>query len=83
MLSRYPLHDILAEGRFGVGLFINFAAPALVEMAAIAGFDFIVIDNEHGPIGPSEAEGMIRAAEGARIAPVVRLDSPALALRIS
>jgi len=81
MLSRYPLHDILTEGRLGIGLFINFAAPALVEMAAIAGFDFIVIDNEHGPIGPSEAEGMIRAAEAARIAPLVRLDSPDLALR--
>ncbi|MBU3650679.1 MAG: 4-hydroxy-2-oxovalerate aldolase, partial [Limnohabitans sp.] len=30
------------------GLFCGLPLPALVEMAAFAGFDFVVIDNEHG-----------------------------------
>ena len=78
MRCYYPLHD---PGRGPASRPVHqLAAPAVVEMAAIAGFDFIVIDNER-PDRAGEAEGMIRAAERARIAPLVRLDSPSLALR--
>ncbi len=44
------------------GLFCGLPLPALVEMAAFAGFDFVVIDNEHGPAGFETTEHMLRAA---------------------
>lgn len=83
MLDRYPLHDLLVERRPALGLILNLAAPAMVEIGSLMGFDFVMIDAEHGPVGPAEAEPMIRAAELARMAPLVRVPSsePHIALR--
>jgi 4-hydroxy-2-oxoheptanedioate aldolase len=41
-------------------------------MCAYAGFDFIIIDNEHGSADLQTTEHMLRAARAAGIAPVVR-----------
>jgi len=60
--SGQPLH----------GIFNSIPSPALVEMCAYAGFDFIVIDNEHGSADLQTTEHMLRAARAAGIAPIVR-----------
>lgn len=75
MLDRYPFHDLLDARKPSLGLILNMACPPLVEIGSLMGFDFILIDGEHGPIGPAEAEPMIRACEIARIAPIVRVPS--------
>ena len=54
------------------GLFCGLPLPALVEMAAFAGFDFVVIDNEHGMAGFETTEHMLRAARASGIVPIVR-----------
>ena len=54
------------------GLFCGLPLPALVEMAAFAGFDFVVIDNEHGTAGLETTEHMLRAARASGIVPLVR-----------
>lgn len=54
------------------GMFCGFPLPALVEMAAFAGFDFVVIDNEHGMAGFETTEHMLRAARASGILPIVR-----------
>jgi len=38
----------MKKGNPMVGIFIPLPAPALVEMAAACGYDFVIIDNEHG-----------------------------------
>jgi len=38
-----------------------------------AGFDFVIIDAEHGPISIQSAQNMIRAAETANITPIIRV----------
>ena len=45
-----------------VGTFVGIPSPALVEMCGYAGFDFVIIDNEHGPQSLETTEHMIRAA---------------------
>ncbi|MEN9627516.1 MAG: hypothetical protein RJA10_743 [Pseudomonadota bacterium] len=60
--SGQPLH----------GIFNSVPSPAIVEMCAYAGFDFIVIDNEHGSADLQTTEHMLRAARAAGIAPIVR-----------
>jgi 4-hydroxy-2-oxoheptanedioate aldolase len=67
------LRAALDEGRPLLGIFTSVPSPALVEMAGHARFDFVVIDNEHGPAGIETTEHMIRAAKGADIAPIVRV----------
>ena len=47
-------------------------SPQMVEMVAHAGFDWVLIDLEHGTIGLESAELMIMAAEASGITPIVR-----------
>jgi 4-hydroxy-2-oxoheptanedioate aldolase len=65
--------ELLRGDRPLMGIFTSIPSPALVEMAGHAGFDFVVIDNEHGPAGIETTEHMIRAARCARIVPIVRV----------
>lgn len=66
------LPALLKSGRTLKGIFIGMPAPALVEMAGHAGFDFVVIDNEHGNSTLESTEHMIRAAKAVNVIPVVR-----------
>lgn len=54
------------------GVFNGLPSPALVEMCAFAGFDFVVIDNEHGSAGHETTENMLRAGRAAGIPVAVR-----------
>lgn len=63
----------LRENRPLVGFFTGITSPALVEMAGYANFDFVIIDNEHGPAAIETTEHMIRAARCAGIVPLVRV----------
>jgi len=56
-----------------IGTFISFYAPSLIEMASYAGFDFVVIDDEHGAFSSPELEVLIRTADGVGITPIVRV----------
>jgi 2-keto-3-deoxy-L-rhamnonate aldolase RhmA len=52
----------ISQGETLVGTFVFLPSPALVEIIAKAGFDFIIIDMEHSPKDWSTVEHMIRAA---------------------
>ena len=54
------------------GIFNTIPSPAIVEMCGYAGFDFIIIDNEHGAADLMTTEHMLRAARGSGIVPIVR-----------
>ena len=64
---------MLAAGRSAVGAVIGSPAPELVEVAAVAGFDFVTFDAEHEPLDDSELVHLIRAAEAFDITPIVRV----------
>jgi 4-hydroxy-2-oxoheptanedioate aldolase len=63
----------LREKGFVAGPFVGVGSPALVEMLGLAGFDFVVIDCEHAAFSGEMAGQLIRAAEAAVIAPLVRV----------
>ena len=54
------------------GLFNGLSSPVLVEMMAYAGYDFCIIDNEHGSASIETTEHMMRAARGAGMPCLVR-----------
>ena len=56
-----------------IGPFMKLPSPPVVEIAGLAGFDFVIIDCEHGPLNMLEAENMIRAAHLANMSAVVRV----------
>jgi len=82
-LKKNNLKEVLKEGKNVFGPFMKFADPAAVEIMGFAGFDFVIIDAEHGPISMQSAQNMIRAAETANITPVIRVanNDEALILR--
>lgn len=55
------------------GPFLKLPSPAVVEIAGKAGFDFVIIDCEHGPLDMLAAEDMVRAAQLTGLAAVVRV----------
>lgn len=77
------LRGRIRNGETVFGPFVKLASPQVVEIAGYAGFDFVILDTEHGPLNADDVEGLVRAAEGAGIAPVVRVyeNSPALVVR--
>ncbi|MFN5939081.1 MAG: HpcH/HpaI aldolase family protein [Polaromonas sp.] len=53
-------------------VFNGIPSPAIVEMSAYAGFDFVIIDNEHGTSGLETTENMLRAALASGMPAAVR-----------
>ena len=62
----------LQAGQPVFGSMITFPSPAVVEMLGYLGYDWVLIDNEHGSVTVDLAEEMIRAAEYSGAAPIVR-----------
>ena len=67
------LKERLKRGDKVFGPFVNLCHPAVLEVAGLAGFDFAIIDTEHGELSSDRAVDMIRAAKLAGISPVVRV----------
>ena len=63
----------LAAGGGTAGTILPIAAPALVEVAALAGFGHVLIDAEHGHISVADCEALVRAAEAVGTTPIVRV----------
>ena len=64
----------LKNGGLVIGTMISeIRNPNLVYMLAQCGFDFFIIDNEHGAYSPETISNMIAAARGAGISVVVRI----------
>jgi 4-hydroxy-2-oxoheptanedioate aldolase len=63
----------LAEGKVVFGAIIGRYAPDLVELFGAIGYDFVMIDCEHGPMNLDQVEHMVRAAEVFGITPITRI----------
>jgi 4-hydroxy-2-oxoheptanedioate aldolase len=82
-MSKNTLQQNLKNGQTVYGPFCKIQDPAIVEIAALSGFDFVIIDMEHGPYSIESTQNLIRAAEARGITPVVRVteNSETLILR--
>jgi 4-hydroxy-2-oxoheptanedioate aldolase len=67
------LRALWAEDRCALGVIATIPSVQTVQILAAAGLDFIIIDMEHGPIGPAEAHAMIAATAGTSLVPLVRV----------
>src|SRR6058998_490976 len=78
--SPVSLRQRLREGPPLIGTFSIVAAPELIELAGLAGFDVVVLDMEHGAYEVGNLGPHILAARAHGVAPVVRVrwSEPAL-----
>lgn len=55
------------------GIFMKTGDPMFVEAAGIGGFDYVILDTEHGPVSIENQQNNIRAAEARGTVPIIRL----------
>jgi 4-hydroxy-2-oxoheptanedioate aldolase len=63
----------LRAGRRQIGCWVSLADPTAAEIAATAGFDWLVIDGEHAPNDLRSTLAQLRAVAAYPVEPVVRL----------
>jgi len=73
LMKKNILKEKIYDNNLVIGPFLKISDPAIVEIAALSGFDFVIIDREHGPISIENTQNMIRAAEAKNITAIVRV----------
>ena len=63
----------LKSGEPVVGCFASIESATTVELLALAGMDFVMLDGEHNPIDPGIAATMFRAADGIGVPALARV----------
>ena len=66
-----PWKEALKE-RTLYGCFVTYGLPDIAEVTALMGFDFLLLDNEHGVIEQSTLADMVRASQLRGVPAVVR-----------
>ena len=66
----------LKEG-YVLGPFSKTSDPAFIEMLGHAGFDFVIIDLEHGPNTIETAQNLVRGAQIGGVFPIIRVKEDA------
>jgi len=67
------LQEKLRANRLTRGLWVTLEAPSITEIAVELGFDWVVIDAEHGQLDFQEILEHIRATRGSDTTPLVRI----------
>lgn len=55
------------------GTFLNLGSPVVAEIAGLAGFDWVLLDHEHGPGGEETLLHQLHAVAGTPAVPIVRI----------
>ena len=58
-LSGAEFKKQLREGKPKLGLFLNSHSPTVAEQLAHTGYDWLLVDTQHGPMGNLELSGML------------------------
>lgn len=69
---RNKMKQKLLAGKAALGVSIMIPSVQLVEMAGKLGYDWVLIDCEHGSITLETVEYMVMAAEASSITPIIR-----------
>ncbi|HYX66374.1 MAG TPA: aldolase/citrate lyase family protein, partial [Burkholderiales bacterium] len=62
----------LAAGEPAFGVSVMFPSPHVVEMLGALGFDWVLLDCEHGSLSPESVELMAMAAQASGMTPIAR-----------
>lgn len=68
-----PFPPLLTRDEAALGTWIKLSAIESLELMALAGFDFVVLDLEHSPMSLETASTLIAIARGKGICPLVRV----------
>lgn len=72
-MAEQSFRDRLHAGETLIGPFQMIDSAAVAEIAGLAGYDFTILDQEHGPLTAETTLGLCAAAERGGASPVVRV----------
>lgn len=72
-MAERSLRERLLAGETVVGPFQSIASPMVTETIGHAGFDFTILDQEHGPLTASDCVGLCAAADNVGLSPIIRV----------
>jgi 2-dehydro-3-deoxyglucarate aldolase/4-hydroxy-2-oxoheptanedioate aldolase len=75
--STPSLRARVREGAATVGTFLNLGSAVTAEICAMAGYDWVLIDLEHGSGTAADLLGQLQAVSGTGATPIVRVELPA------
>lgn len=73
MIRENPIKKGLKEGKSYVGTFAKIADASAIEIMAMCGFDYIIIDGEHTHFSKETRLDLLRACDISGIVPIVRV----------
>jgi len=68
-----PFGTLLETSGTVIDTWSQFANAEAIDILGARGFDFTIIDTEHGAFGLETAEGLVRACDAAGLVPIVRI----------
>lgn len=66
----------MTQNRPNIGTWLSIGAPAIAELAALAGFGWVLIDLEHGCASENSVPDQLRALRGSPTKGIVRVPRP-------
>lgn len=72
-MFKNKLKKDLYDGKTCFGTFMSLNSTDVVESGGLAGFDFVIIDTEHGYMSPETTMDLVRAAEVSGTTPITRV----------
>lgn len=66
------LKEKLKSGKIVTGTFVGLGHPDVTEMLSRMGFDWLLLDAEHGPLSLETMQIMMQAMNGTKCTPIVR-----------
>ena len=67
-----PLKEKVKANKPVIGTFVEIGHPDITEWLSRLGFDWILLDAEHGPLSFETMQNMMQAMEGTGCVPIVR-----------
>ena len=68
-----PLKKKLAEGKPALGSWVTIPSPDVAEALSTLPLDWLLMDMEHSPLSPQDAQVLMQAMRGDSVTPVVRV----------
>lgn len=71
-MFKNTLKEKLVQGKAVFGVMANDYSPPILEVLGYSGFDWVLLDNEHGNVNPESLPHSVRACEASGLTPIVR-----------
>jgi len=75
VLSGAEFKKQLRAGKTKLGLFVNSSSPTVAEQLAHSGYDWLLVDTQHGPMGYESLSGMLAGIANGGAKSLVRVGS--------